>query len=386
MRQKYTISFKDIPVFSISSDGLVEIFNERYMPADIYLEECPNEDIDTRLNNLTNFNSWASSRILNLDRKYAHEILNSFGFSQRLTDKEKAEIAIQTRCLSINDCYWLKEDGEKCTFAEVNLFDNSLKDAVFDVALFGHSPTITNQLPITDLSTDGTAPKAWLRKDDGFYLLKGDVNDSVIRETEASAILRDLGFNVTRYWLSTYRDIPVSVCKCFTSKDINLVKAEWFAIKCMNNDESIADYIYRFQEQFDKMNLADYLIGNTDEHSQNWGFLYDENLNILSLNPPMDYDHAFLGNGDNMCLPMQLLGVVISQKDMAIDIIKRHPDWLKFNADLDLSKYKYGTAVMERLAVLNKCVNAGFPSGRSSDKEISEKDSPADEYDSDLER
>lgn len=350
----YQIMFKDLPVFLINTRGVATIQNDNYIPADIYLEE--GEDFDTCINNKTNFDEWAGERILNLDRKYAHEILNKFGFPQSMRNSEKAQIAIQTRCLSINDCYWLKEVGEDITFAEVNLFDNSLKNTVFDVALFGHSPTITNQLPIADLSTDGTAPKAWVRKDDGFYLLKGDVNDSVTREVEASAILRELGFNVTEYVKTTYNGIPVSMCKCFTNKDINFVRAHWFDIKCDNRDEDIADYIYKYKEQFDRMNLADYIVGNTDEHEFNWGFLYDENLNILSMNPPMDYDHAFIGNGETECLPYFFLGAKKSQKEVAIEIIKQHPDWIDFN--IDLSKYKYGAQAKERIMVLKEYLPA----------------------------
>ena len=358
----YQVLFKDVPVFSITKSGIVNIHNPEYMPADIYLETVTDstgvDNLDTCINNITNFNSWAASRILNLDRKYAHELLNSLGFSQRLTDKEKAQIAIQTRCLSINDCYWLKNIDEDISFDRVNLFDNSLKNAVYDIALFGTGPsannTELNTMPIADISTDGTAPKAWIRKDDGFYLLKGDVNDSVTRETEASAILRKLGLLVTEYKKDHFKDAPVSVCKAFTNKEVNFVRAEWFNIKCMNNDEDIADYIYRFKDQFDKMNLADYLVGNSDEHAQNWGFLYDEKLNILSLNPPMDYDHAFTGDENTLCLPMQLLGQTVTQEEVAIDIIKEHPDWIDF--DVDLSEYKYGSEVTKRLAVLREYV------------------------------
>ena len=82
--------------------------------------------------------------------------------------------------------------------------------------------------------------------------------------------------------------------------------------------------------------------------------LYDENLNIMSLNPPMDYDHAFTGDGNTLCLPMQMFGQTVTQEEVAIDIIKEHPDWIDF--DVDLSEYKYGSEVTKRLAVLREYV------------------------------
>ncbi len=347
--EKYQILFKNKPVFSIVyGSGEVEIYNTEFMPADIYLEES--DDFDDRLNNIVNFNCWCSERILNLDRKYAHEILNHFGFSQNLSDKEKAKIAIQTRCLSLNDCYWLRKDTESVSFEEVNLFDNSLKDAVFEIALFGSSPTVTNQLPIPDLVTDGTAPKAWVRREDGFYLYKGDVNDSVVRETEASQMLRLLGLEVVEYKKESFNGQPVSASKCFTNKDINFVRAQYF-----NEKYDIQEYIFKFKEQFDRMNLADYIVGNTDEHPRNWGFLYDETMKIVSMNPPMDYDHALLGSGNSICLPYRLLGNPnVLQVDEAVSIIKNRPNIINF--DVNLSEFKYGEFVKERLNYLKQFI------------------------------
>lgn len=355
MLNAYTIMWKDIPVFSISKkQGLVTIHNKDLLPFDIFLEE--DEDFDTQVNNKVNFNSWAASRILNLDRTYAHEILNHFNLSQKLTDADKAQIAIQTRCVSLNDNFWLKESDENISWDQINLFDNTLSNTVFDIALFGSSPTITNiSLVNPDIATDGTAPKAWLRKDNSFLLLKGNKgnSDNVIREVEASEILRDLGLSPVIYWKDTYKEEPVSVCKCFTDKDTSFVRAEWFNIWCMNQDKDISDYIYTYKEQFNKMVLADFLIGNSDEHSQNWGFLYhldNKQFIIDRINPHMDFDHAFTALPTDKSLPNLFLNQHISQMEAAMDIIKRHPDYINFDADL--SKYKYGSFTKQRLDIL----------------------------------
>ena len=348
----YQVLYKNIHVFDYEpSNGFVKIINDKYMPFDIYMEE--GNDFDTRLQNITNFNSWCSERILPLDREYIKEILNYYDFSQATSDKERAKIAIACRCLSLNDCFWIKTSDENITWKDVNLFENTLKNSVFEVALFGKSFTITSkELSASDLTTGGKAPKAWQRIGAEFYLLKGNKNNSVTKEVEASQILNELGFENIGYNKDIFRGEVVSKSRCFTTESINLVKAKWFEIWCMNHNTSISDYIATYSTHFDRMNLADYLIGNNDEHALNWGFMYDNNMNIISMSPLMDYDHAFESSIVSDCLPARYLGKSITQLDIAIEIVKAHPDWLK--TDVDLSKYEYGAFVKERIMTLEK--------------------------------
>ena len=100
------------------------------------------------------------------------------------------------------------------------------------------------------------------------------------------------------------------------------------------------------------MNLADYLIGNSDEHPDNWGFLYDNDMNITGMNPLMDYDHAFESTPITICTPALFTRGRISQEQMAKDIIEEHPDWLDY--DMDLSEFKYGNFTKERLITLKE--------------------------------
>lgn len=364
----YQILFKDIPVFNYElQNGFVQILNKKLMPFDIYLEEA--DDFDTRIQNNVNFYAWCVERILPLDREYIKEILNYYGFDQAVSDKERSKIAIACRCLSLNDCFWLKTVDENISWKDVNLFNNSLTNGVFEIALFGKSFTITNkELSTSDLTTSGKAPKAWQRTEEGTYLLKGDKNDSVLKETEASQILSALGIENVGYTKELFHNKPISKCKCFTNESIHFVKAQWFEIWCMNHDMSIIDYIEDNRMQFDRMNLADYLIGNNDEHSQNWGFIYNDDMEILSINPLMDYDHAFESHITSDCLPAKyvcLPGKRITQLDMAIEVVKKHPDWLR--TDIDLSGYKYGSFVKERIDILKKELGIKKAGGESGD-------------------
>ena len=69
----YEIMHMDRRVAKINDSGQCKIYYKSFMPYNLYLEEA--EDIDTLVNNITNFNYWCATRILTLDRKYAKEIL-----------------------------------------------------------------------------------------------------------------------------------------------------------------------------------------------------------------------------------------------------------------------------------------------------------------------
>lgn len=86
----YQVMHQDQCVATIDETGHVKVLEPAFMPYNLYLEE--EDDVDTRVNNLMNFNYWCASRVLTLDRKYAKEILNSIGMSQAVTDRERAKI------------------------------------------------------------------------------------------------------------------------------------------------------------------------------------------------------------------------------------------------------------------------------------------------------
>ena len=56
-------------VARIYENGKATVYYKSFMPYNLYLEL--EDDMDTRVQNLTNFYFWCSSRLLTLDRKYA---------------------------------------------------------------------------------------------------------------------------------------------------------------------------------------------------------------------------------------------------------------------------------------------------------------------------
>lgn len=333
----YDVMYQDILVCTVTSNGLVSINGQ--LPYDLYLEECE-DDFDTRLMNLDNFRSWCANRVLTLDREHAKQILNACALSQATTEKEKFRVALTYNCLSLRDSYWVRKNKEE-RWDKLNLYENSLSNVCVDIALNGKNLTLTNTYLIaSDCSTNGVFPKAWVRKQDGFYLYKGDRQDSVVKEVEAATMLRSLGLHVLKYQYEKWDSQRVAASACFTSKNVGYVSAESYS---WNHDLTKA--VECFKKNFLQLVLATYLVGNADCHWGNWGFLFKYNR-LTGMVPIFDLNHAFEATEDSLCLPWVVLGRSIRQLDAAREAIKQ----LGFvPRKMNFEQFKYGKYVQERL-------------------------------------
>ena len=169
-KKTYEIMHKDKKTASIDETGHCTVYDEAFMPYSLYLEEA--EDIDTLVNNITNFYYWCASRVLTLDRTYAKEILNSIGVQQAVTDRDRAKLALSYRCVSLTDVFWVKTADEEIGFHTVNLYENHLENTFMDISLRGRQYSVQNECLARDLSTNGCFPKAWQRSEKVFWLLK----------------------------------------------------------------------------------------------------------------------------------------------------------------------------------------------------------------------
>lgn len=292
----YEIMHGEQCVASISKSGMSVIFNEEMMPYNLYLEQVEEQDLDARIQNLDNFYHWCASRILTLDREYAKEIMNSIGATQATSDKERARIALSYHCLSLMDIFWTREVGERQDFSKLNLYENHLDSAFIDVSLRGRQMTIENRhLIADDLGTQGCYPKAWIRTESGFMLMKDGGLAVVESELLASKIVRCFRLNQVEYEEDFYDGQKVSVSKIITSTDRSIVPMEYFEIYAANHDFDSMEYILKLDSySYYMMNIVDYLIGNTDRHWGNWGMLVDNATNHpVRLYDLMDFNKAF---------------------------------------------------------------------------------------------
>lgn len=325
---RFTVMHKDRKVASIREDGTCTIYAPSFMPYNLYLEETG--DLEKRLNNLNNFYYWCSSRVLPPDRKYAKEILNSIGARQTATDRDCAAIAISFHGLSLTDVYWIKFNQENVGFADLSLFRHSLSGAFADVSLNGRSLTVqTAELlkpndAAGDISTQGVAPKAWIREGGTFYLLKSGDEWDVQAELLASRITRCFRAESVTYEPSTVEGKPISRSCIITSEDASLVSMEAVDVYCVNHElDRDAFVLKKDAYAYHMMNLIDYLVGNTDRHWGNWGFLVNNSTNRLEkLYPLMDFNKSFLAYDTIDGARCQTSSRKLSQREAALEAVR----------------------------------------------------------------
>lgn len=282
-------------VANICANGTCRIYDREFLPYNLYLDDTA-ADFDTLFENLSNFYFWCSSRMLTLDRVYAKEILNSIGAVQPYTDRERAQIALSYHCLCLTDVFWVRKKGEKIRFQDINLYENHLSNAFIDISLKGKQATVENtHLIADDISTGGAFPKAWIRWDRGFYLLKDGNAEAVEKELLASRIARCFSCRQVYYEEGIYDGTVVSQSRIMTSLEYSIVSREAFEIYAVNHDINALEYILSLDGySYHMMNILDYLIGNTDRHWGNWGLLIDNRTNRpIRLHDLMDFNHAF---------------------------------------------------------------------------------------------
>ena len=326
--ERFTIMHKDRKVAAIREDGTCTIYAPSFMPYHLYLETA--KDLDTRLNNLNNFYYWCSSRVLPPDRKYAKEILNSIGAKQAVTDRDRAGIAISYHGLSLTDVYWIKFNRENVSFADLSLFRHSLSGAFADVSLNGRSLTVQNAEMLKpndaagDIGTRGVAPKAWIRESGTFYLLKNGDERDVKAELLASKIARCFRADSVACERSTFEGKPVSRSRIITSEDESLVSMEAVDVYCANHElDRDAFVLKKDAHAYHMMNLIDYLVGNTDRHWGNWGFLVSNDTNKLEkLYPLMDFNKSFLAYDSIDGARCQTNSRKLSQREAALEAVR----------------------------------------------------------------
>lgn len=291
--EEYEIMHGSRKVAEISTRGEAVIFGQKFFPYDLYLEE--ERDFDTLINNMNNFYHWCASRVLSLDRKYAKEILNSIGMAQATTDLDRARISLSYHCVSLTDIYWVKKKREDVSFEKLNLYDNSLNEAIVELSLRGKPMTVTNRELAPDLSTKGYFPKAWIRRGKNFILLKDGGDDAVKKELIASRICQCFDLKQVVYREGFYCGQRVTESNIITSKKYSIISKMAFEIYAQNHDLNVLEEcLKKDAKTYYGMNILDYLVGNIDRHPENWGFLVDNGTNeYICLYPIMDFNQSF---------------------------------------------------------------------------------------------
>ncbi len=240
----------------------------------------------------------------------------------RLNIEAPSELLDKAFGLSLSDQYWLKPADEEISYNDINFFDNDFSYAEFrEASLSKNSNDITTKLALIspNNTTDGMLRKAWIIEDNIRYLLKGGYKNEILQpfnETLASEICKRLGFNHVTYSIDIYKDMVVSKCPCFITKDTELIPA-YQIMKNIPKSKSVNDYeeyinvlnnhgLKDARTSLENMFILDYLIMNEDRHLNNFGIIRDVNtLEWIIMAPIFDNGQSLnitYYNDDELCV------------------------------------------------------------------------------------
>lgn len=302
--KNYTLMHRNIPVMQIEVDseiGLVSgyknVFYQDHIPVGIM-----NQDGVLERKELHN---WWIRRSIPMSRSGIRDALELMDVSmpQMLVEKCLA--------LSLSDQYWIRPEGQKIAWEEVNFFNNEFSEDVGN-SLFGNRPdSEVLDLMSPDNTSDGCLKKKWKAADGKRYLIKGgngQIQQEPFNEVFASKVMEAIGnIEFVPYHLIWENEMPYSVCEDFIDEHTELVNASSI-MKVLKKPNHISEYqhfmdccehlgIPNVKESIDRMLVVDYLIANDDHHHNNFGAVRNaETLEWIGMAPIFDCGNSMWYN------------------------------------------------------------------------------------------
>jgi len=310
---KYELLSFDRPVFAFSitesTDArhpaifrLLDAGDRALFP--LGLQNLSDRELETAIRN------WLDSRITMLGRRLAARIRNL----PNPAPWNPLRLVAVTHGLSLNDVFWMRENGEHLSWADVNLYSRPFSRELEGVLLTGKAVDEMEGLS-PDFTLDGRMRKSWMRDSRGTFLVKSDRRCGILSQSmcewfaaQAAAVF---GISHVTYDLRPVgkNGYPASECPMFTTEDTGFVKAsQVFSFKGFKRDaltlhtlgdvrlhEAMADAFGR--KAYEDMMAFDFLIGNIDRHLGNYGWLVDNHSgDPVGIAPLFDHGKAFFAD------------------------------------------------------------------------------------------
>lgn len=239
---------------------------------------------------------WLKHRTIPKNRAYVHNFLSKCG----LHLNRPINIINVSKGLSLNDCYWVVEEGFDGKFADFNLYDNRFSQILALIAFTGYGSSIRTSLAsCPEFTTNGMLPKCWRRDRGQIKLFKGgtsgasNTGNEPYSEFYAFQIAETMGIKAIPYNLTKWKGELCSTCDIFTNKNYSFLPVGRIITSGgMNAVKEFYESLGSdFLKAFDDMIVFDALIFNTDRHFGNFGFLVDNNANKIAAPAPL-FDHG----------------------------------------------------------------------------------------------
>jgi len=271
--------------------------------------------------------SWIKRRVIPKNREYVETILSRMGLSHNDT------MGIIKICkgLSLNDSYWIVEDGFDGKFEDYNLYENSFSRVLALIAYTGYgSVTAHGFTSSPEFTTVGMLKKCWRRINGKIYLYKGgtmgaaNAGNEPYSEFYASQIAATMGLDHVTYSLSKWKGTLSSTCQLFTDINTAYIPIHKF-VGDKDSLAEIGEFLKEcgneFYDRFVDMLIFDAVIFNSDRHLGNFGLLVDSRTNeIKSFAPIFDNGMSLF----NFAMPDEIADLAKYSKTRTPALAKSH--------------------------------------------------------------
>jgi len=303
MERKYILKHKENPVIEFSLDEdfkLVDLdkpINEDRLPFGSKYKG--NEKAYFR-----QMSDWIEKRGLPEGRS---DLVN---IKLRFKAANSSEILLGSYALNLSDHYWAHKIEEELNWKDINFFDNDFENVIdFETSFIEYG---NNKIIIApDLTVDGNLRKKWVCRGTDRYLIKEgrwDEKQEPFNEVIASKIMKEFNIEHVSYGLlrSERKNMPLCICKCMVNRNIEYINGQYVLdTEEKQNRNNYTRYveicekkgISDVKERLDEMIAIDYIIGNTDRHTGNFGILRDaDTLQWIKVAPIFDNGNSLFYN------------------------------------------------------------------------------------------
>ena len=250
--------------------------------------------------------TWIVDRLNPVPRESIYMILKKAGINT-LEDFDR-----EMKAVSVTDTFWIKSDRDNYTWEKVSPHQNRLSLLAADIILNKGYIVKDIRSPSPDFKVGGTADKFWKRINNRLYLYKtnGTITNGkypymTIRpycEYYAAQVAERLKIP-SNYYIQYKLNAnivpneglkPYLYCEAFTNENIGympLVNTEYSRYRIDQLFKAPIASTDRDREIIASMIMLDAIIVNIDRHTENYGFIINNNtLNIMGFAPIFDQD------------------------------------------------------------------------------------------------
>ena len=235
-----------------------------------------------KINHLNALQFWWDSRLLPQNRR-----------NLSISNAELFSIIKDSCGFSLSDQYWIKPLDSSMTWEKGNYFTNTFNE---DIGKYISGKISKNTIKLDsntpDFFSNGEQDKRWGIERNKRVLLKygqPPYYEQPFNEMLATEICRRLKFNCVKYNFVSFGELEPTIyssCPCFVDKNTEYIPAG-FVQYVLEKDKNTSSYehlinccialkmpnINEIKQHLAEMILLDFIIGNTDRHFGNFGFI-----------------------------------------------------------------------------------------------------------------